>query len=93
MSGKGKIGPTVYADLDGATGTCDVTVQCSISPGRQWQCPFGSFFTDPPEEGDRCQWHDGGLCCLPRARLAALRLVRRAVTKEIDELEALDGCE
>lgn len=95
MSKKGKIGPTVYADLDGATGEVNITIQCTISLGNQWKCPFGAFFTDPPEEGEGCQWHDrnSGGCALPRARLAALRRVRRAVTKEIDELEARDGCD
>lgn len=95
MSGKGKLGPTAYADLNGETGEVDVTVACTISLGNQWKCPFGAFFTDPPEEGEMCQWHDASCsgCKLPRARLAALRRVRRAVTKEIDALEARDDCE
>lgn len=95
MSGKDKIGPTVFANRDGATGECDVTIQCDIGLDRQWQCPFGSCFTDPPEEGERCQWHEvnGFNCHLPRARLDALRRLRRAVTKEIDELEARDDCD
>lgn len=95
MSGKDKIGSSVLAYRDGATGKCDVTIQCGISLDQQWKCPFGSFFTDPPEEGERCQWLDvnGFDCHLPRARLDALRCLRRAVTKKIDELEARDDCE
>ena len=82
------IGPTVNLYLDGRGYGSDLTVSCDMSAEEQYKCPYGIFVVDPPRQGDDCGCCDGGMCRRVIARVKALEVAKKHLTKMLNDTKA-----